>query len=69
MRRRESEESSRLKQCPSCGERLWIQDRYCPDCGVLVAPPRHRIRDDSEPPPNGDGDNDATNPPGTDPPG
>lgn len=35
--RTEARNQPHLNQCPYCGERLWAQDRFCPNCGSAVA--------------------------------
>jgi len=32
-------DTSRVTNCPNCGERLWVQDRFCPECGTKISGP------------------------------
>ncbi|HET7055218.1 MAG TPA: zinc ribbon domain-containing protein [Thermomicrobiales bacterium] len=39
MRRNEAADNARVINCPACGEHLWVQDRFCPECGAQVPVP------------------------------
>jgi predicted amidophosphoribosyltransferase len=34
MKRNEAVDNARVTNCPVCGEHLWVQDRFCPECGA-----------------------------------
>jgi hypothetical protein len=51
MKAEEPRNQSRLNQCPYCGERLWAQDRFCPNCGSAAAKnAEHEVVNDWMPP-------------------
>ena len=33
MKTERNDNPAQMKRCTFCGERLWVQDRFCPNCG------------------------------------